>query len=570
MKKALLVTGLFYSVANAQNPLAIPDTITGTSINLTIADSANQFYTGYNTNTIGFNGSYLGPTIILNEGENVSINVNNQLTDTTTVHWHGLHIAPENDGGPHTSIPPSTTWNPSFAVMDVAGTYWYHPHLHMKTVEHVTKGAAGFIIVRDAIEAQLNLPRRYNTDDFPIVIQSRCFDANKQFVIDTAGDNTILVNGTLNPSLQSPAQVIRLRLLNGSTNRFYNLGLQNNQAFFQIASDGGLLSQPVSLTRLRLAPGERAEILVNLTGMQGQQVYIVSYGSEFPNGIYGASNPASMGPGTIPGYSSNALNGSDFNILLLDVVAQTINPITSIPSSLVTVTPYNPSSANSNFPITIAPQVMGPNGMVNGPFELNNQLFNMNVINHTAYLGNTETWTIQNNTAIAHPFHVHGLQFYVVDRNGSPPPQNEQGRKDVVVVYAQETVKIIMKFDDFSNDMIPYMYHCHMLTHEEEGMMGQYLVRTSTAVNEFSNEDNLILYPNPSQGKFYVQLVNTANTKTTIKLTDMTGRTVNERGLVFTNGAAKLEFENLTPGIYYLTISSADTTFTKKIVITPS
>ena len=568
MKKIIFfLLTLFFIYAKAQNPLAIPDTLTGTSFNLSVNDSTKTWYAGFSTATIGINAAYLGPTLLFNKGDHVQLNIQNLLTDTTTIHWHGLHIFPENDGSPHTTIPPSTTWNLNFTVMDVAGTYWYHSHLHMKTAEHVIKGAAGFIIVLDTIEAKLNLPRKYNVDDFPIVIQSRCFDLNKQFVIDTTDDNIILVNGTLNPFLYVPAQVVRLRLLNGSTNRTYNLGLQNNQGFYQIGSDGGLLSQPVSLTRLLLAPGERAEILVNLTGQQGQQVFIVNYGSELPNGIYGALNPSGMGMGTIPG-SSNLLNGSNFNVLLLNVIAQTINPVSTIPSSLVIVTPYNPASAHLTFPITITPQVMGPNAMVNGPFELNNQLFNMNVINHTASLGYTEIWTINNNTAIAHPFHVHGLQFYIVDRNNAPPPANERGRKDVVFIRAQETVKIIMKFEDFTHTSVPYMYHCHMLTHEEEGMMGQYLILNPTAVNEIPGYDNFFLYPDPSGRTFFIQFPDIMNEEMFASITDVQGRIIHQNRIFLTGNFLKLQLNDIADGIYVLSLKGTNTFFIKKILLT--
>ena len=128
----------------------------------------------------------LGPTLILEKGQEISIDVINKLTEPTTLHWHGLHVSPKNDGGPHTVIEPNQTWSPSFTVLDEAATYWYHPHLHEKTEEQVTMGAAGFIIVRDNIESELNLPRNYGIDDIPVVIQSRAFDDDKQFLTKTA------------------------------------------------------------------------------------------------------------------------------------------------------------------------------------------------------------------------------------------------------------------------------------------------------------------------------------------------------------------------------------------------
>ena len=151
---------LVSSQISAQNPLLIPDTLSSTNINLTLQNGTHQFYSGINTSTMGANGNILGPTLIFNQGDFVNITVDNQLSDTTTIHWHGLHVSPENDGGPHTYILSGDTWNPGFTVMDKAATYWYHPHLHRKTNEHVSKGIAGMIIVRDNDEATLTLPSR--------------------------------------------------------------------------------------------------------------------------------------------------------------------------------------------------------------------------------------------------------------------------------------------------------------------------------------------------------------------------------------------------------------------------
>jgi blue copper oxidase len=567
MKKILLVFSVFgFLHINAQNPLAIPDTLSGSMINLTIRDTVKTWY-GSATNTIGVNADYSGPVLILNKGDTVQINVQNLLVDTTTVHWHGLQVSPANDGGPHVTIAPFTTWSPRFRVLDEAGVYWYHGHLHMKTVEHVTRGLAGMIIVRDSVEAQLNLPRTYNTDDFPLILQTQCFDSNKQLVVETVSDSLPLVNGTLNPYLQVPAQVIRLRLLNGAIDRVFNIGLQNNITFYQIASDGGLLSQSMPMTRLRLAPGERAEILIDLGGMQGMQVNLISFNSELPSGIYGAANPAAMGPGVIQGYSSNPLNGADFTLVQLNVIAATANPVLTIPQSLVTLTTYDPSTANSTFSIDLTSQVAGPNGMLNGPFSLNNQAFDIGVINRISYLGDIEIWTIQNNTVIAHPFHLHGLQFYIVSRNGNPPPANEAGRKDVVLVHAQETVIIIMKWEYYTDDMIPYMYHCHMLTHEEHGMMGQLLVLDPVSVTETFNENQFVLYPNPSTGNFFILSDNLNSIITNVKVFDIFGRYVDSVSTM-ENGTLKISLNNIPDGLYFVQFSVGDVVITRKIIKT--
>jgi len=553
------------SVTIAQNPLAIPDTLSGTGFNLVIYDTTKIFYNGYTTNTFGVNGNYLGPTLFLNKGDSVSMLVNNTLADTTTIHWHGLHVASKNDGGPHTVILPNTVWNPKFKVRDLAGTYWYHPHLHMKTNLHATKGAAGLIIVRDSIETTLPLPRKYGIDDYPLVIQSKAFDTGKQITVGNAYDSVMMVNGTIDPYLQVPAQVVRLRLLNASSDRVYNYGFTGNMTFYQVASDGGLLQNPVALTRLRQGPGERAEILVNLTALQGQTINLVSFASEFPNGIYGASNPAAMGAGTITGYASNPLNGADFNVLQLQVGAPTNNPVTTIPSSLVTVTPWNTSQASVTRTLTFAPETMGANQAVNGPFVINNVSFDRNVINYTIPKDNIEIWELDNQTAIAHPFHIHDVQFYVFDMNGSAPPANMAGRKDVILVPAQQTVKFITKFETFC-DTVPYMYHCHMLKHEDDGMMGQFNVQCPLiGISDLTEENNSVLiFPNPASGKLFLSKPEQLK-QYEIFIYDPAGRLILRSANNLTNSA--LDVSQWSKGFYTVSIFDGKSTFHKKLII---
>ena len=292
MRKLLILVlfGLGNSL-NAQNHIIIPDTLSGPQIKLELKNGIHEFYSGIPTNTMGANGNILAPTLILNKGDKLDFEVTNSLSDTTTIHWHGLHVAPKNDGGPHTIIKPGETWKPSFEILDKAATYWYHPHLHHKTDQHVSKGISGLIIVRDEEEARLGLPRRYGKDDFPIVLQTKDFDANNQILFHTNSDDVAMVNATINGTLDVPAQVIRLRVLNGSSQRAFNVGFNGDRAFYQIASDGGLLEKPVELTRLLLSPGERAEVLLDLSEMAGDSIKLMSFASELPNGIYGAAIP---------------------------------------------------------------------------------------------------------------------------------------------------------------------------------------------------------------------------------------------------------------------------------------
>ena len=545
-------------ITQAQNPLLIPDTLSGTNINLTLQNGTHQFLSGNITNTMGTNGNILGPTLLLNKGDLVNFSINNQLGENTTIHWHGLHVAPENDGGPHTVITNNTTWQPSFEIMDRAATYWYHPHLHEKTDMHVSKGIAGLIIVRDNDEAALPLPRTYGVDDFPLVIQTKDFDANNQIMTHSNSDDKVMVNATIDATLQTPAQVVRFRVLNGSSQRIFNLGLSGNQTFYQITSDGGLLSAPVALTRLKLAPGERAELLIDFSNMNGQTMQLKSYASELPNGNYGATYPG-MGQGmSLTGYNPNSLNGSNFDLMTFNIGTSTANPITSIPTSLVTINPISQVGAN-NRNLTFSPASMGMNAL-NGDFLINNQAFDMSVINQTIILGSTEIWSLTNQSPIAHPFHIHDVQFQILDRNGVAPSANEQGWKDVVLVNTQETVRFIAKFEDFANDSIPYMYHCHMLIHEDGGMMGQFIVTDTSTVNTqpVLTSNSISIYPNPTNGFTTVKVDGVDNF--IIKVYGIDGK------LVLETMDEKIDMTRFESGFYVFKIITNHQILTKQVV----
>ncbi|HXH20065.1 MAG TPA: multicopper oxidase domain-containing protein, partial [Chitinophagales bacterium] len=422
--------------ASAQTLIPIPDTLSGNTLLLTIDDSVTQFFTGYNTATIGYNGSYLGPTLILRQGDSVTLHVRNALDDTTTTHWHGLHVSPMNDGGPHSLILPGQTWMPHFTVMDKAATYWYHPHLHGKTMAQIVKGAAGLIIVRDSEEAALALPRTYGVDDIPLIFQFQTFDTvTRQIMVNDDFDNAVVVNGTLNGMLNIPAQVVRLRLLNASSLRFFRFGISDNRAFYQIATDNSLLDAPVSLTRLELSPGERAEILIDFTGeQQGSTLFLKTFGSEMPTGYPGGPPLMTMPLGP--------LDNLDFIVLQFNVTAPASGAVTAIPDALVSNTIWSQAGASTRYINFTAQPMMSTN------FFINNVKFDMGVINFSVQQETVEIWDINNLTFMAHPFHIHGNHFYVIEKNGMQPPLNEQGRKDVVLVPAMGSVKIITKYAD--------------------------------------------------------------------------------------------------------------------------
>lgn len=561
---------LLYSGVMAQsNPLFIPDTLIGSIINLDMHKDSVQFFPAGNiTYTYAFNSnSYLGPTLILNKGSNVNITVNNQIGDTTTVHWHGLHVPSKWDGGPHTPIFPGATWNPQFTVMDNAATYWYHPHMHMKTAEQAIKGAAGLIIVRDPVEAALALPRRYGIDDFPLIVQSLQHDSMNQAMPLGMEDSTILVNGGRANNGYTvygnfPAQVIRMRLLNASGERTFNFGFTANKQFRVIASDGGLLDAPVNATRIRLAPGERTEILLDLIGMNGQTIYLMSYASELAMGIQGGPTMP-MPPGSPP--MDSPLNGIDYDIMQINVVPQTISPITAIPSMLTTNNPYSAAMANT----TRTVRFTADSAMVmDGPFYFNDSSFNMMRIDYEIPLNSVEIWKLVNETMVAHPFHIHDVQFFVIDRNGSPPSPEESGRKDVVLIPSGDSLMFITKFEDFADTLIPYMFHCHILMHEDDGMMGQFIVNPSgVGIFEInSEEDDLILFPNPATERIHFHMSNSADIRQLeIAVYDQTGH------LVFQSASSihdvSIDVSGWNKGFYTLSIFDGKRMIYKKVVI---
>lgn len=568
MKRNLLFTTSFLisKILLAQNPLAIPPALTGTNFNLDVQTGVTQFYPGINTVTYGVNGPLLGPTLIVNKWDWVTMNVTNNLTgtgNTTTMHWHGMHVPAVADGGPHQIINQGATWSPSFQILNPASTLWYHPHGQNKTDKQVSKGIAGMIIIKDSTEAALTLPRTYGVDDFPIVVQTKAFDVLNQIAIATEEDTAVMVNGTVHPYLNAPEQVVRLRLLNGSSMRTFNFGFTNNQSFKMIASDAGLLDTALSLTRIRLSPGERAEILLDLQGMIGQTIFLKSYSSEMPNGIYGAATVTGMAGGSIPGYNLNPLNGADFEVLQINVVAQTVNPILSTPTFLTTNIPWTNFTTTRTFSLT--PDVMmDPLQQVVGPFLINGAMFDMMVINETCYLNTVEKWRVTNMTGVAHPFHIHDMYFYILNKSSGPVPNYEKGKKDVVLIMPQQYVEFVTKFEDFANDSVPYMYHCHLLHHEDDGMMGSFVVldTTSTAgISQNIAEKIFTVYPNPADDIININV--SSDEKYTLVISNLLGI---EIYVSEATSNLKLEISNFPKGIYFIQLKTNNKLFTQKFI----
>lgn len=530
MKHLLLIAGcitcmLSSGYAQNYNPLHIPDTLVGPTFELHMIDTFKQFFPGQQTITSGFNGDWWGPTLIMNKGENVQMYVHNHLNDSSTVHWHGMHLPAVMDGGPHQIIPPGTIWSPYWKVDNFAATYFYHPHLHEMTEKQLAAGLGGFLIIRDSAEAALKLPRTYGVDDIPLAITDRKFTSDNQIRYKDAhyGD-TVIVNGVMNATVTLPAQIVRLRLLDLAQERAYLLGFSDNRNFWVIAGDGGLLDTPVVMNRLLMGVAERYEILVDLNGMEGKELKLMAYNASLATDVNGSE------PANTPVPFGNKLGRKNFMILHMKVDPKTANPITNIPKQLVKNTYFDAATAVKERKVVLGDE---PNSNIFATRSwLDGRFFVFDRIDHYVPLDNTEIWAIKDESLGSHAFHIHDIEFKILDINGAPPPAHEAGWKDVVYVRRNTTVRFITKFTDFADTIKPFMYHCHILFHEDEGMMGQFLVvppgfqippdsttsvlspiqKTNYAIEVFPNPASSVLYfKDPKDaGMYYADVFNQA------------------------------------------------------------
>ena len=471
------------------SPLKIPALLEGTSgangkvFELSAGAGKSQFLAGVSTPTLGINGDYFGPTIRCRVGDRITLRVKNTLTEPTTLHWHGLHIPARYDGGPHQVVEPGATWEPSFEIKQKASLCWYHSHLLGRTGEQVLRGLAGLFLIEDEESRSLHLPSEYGVDDIPLVIQDRRFNRDGSFDYLTAmpdtmmgyKGNVILVNGTVDPHFVVRRQRTRVRVLNASNSRIYTLGRDDGAELVVIGSDGSLLERPVRQRRVRLGPGERVELLLDMQA--NQAIRLMSYPDPVTTGA--------MGPGMMMG----GMAGNTETFPIIELRAEKLEAADlSILERLIRVPSWTPAQAARTRTFTLdMPMMMGMGmgmgmgGMMGrrtmgGLMGINGRSMSMDRIDVQVPLGSVEIWEIRNATVLAHSFHIHDIQFRVLDRDGNPPLPNELGLKDTVLVDPGSVVRVIAEFTDFADSQRPYMYHCHILEHEDAGMMGQFVV----------------------------------------------------------------------------------------------
>ena len=528
MKKKLQLFAILILISNGiqaqYNTMPMPEALYGTTFNLNIHESTKQLVTGNQTITGAINNeTFWGPTLFVNKGDLVHMNVTNYLNESTTLHWHGMHLPSVMDGGPHQVIPAGTLWQPYWTVMNQATTLWYHPHLHETTQAQMTKGIGGFIIVKDPQESALALPRTYGVDDIVLALTSRSYTATTNtFVSSTRvyGDY-MLTNGTPSAQYTLPKQYVRMRILNAEIERGYNLGFSDNRTFYIIGNDGGLLNAPVAVTRVKLMVGERVEIMVNLGGdTVGSSLDLKAYNSGQAFGFPGGE------PNTSGDFGS-LLNNADFNILHINVGAATSTPIIAVPTTLASNTYWSAADATVTRAVAVTNGNPGPASV---PFNFDNVSYSLTMTPKVVNLNDVEKWTVTNSNVFGHSFHLHDVEFKIVARNGSATAvgTHESGWKDTFYLPKNESVTFVAKFDDFADSDVnhPYMYHCHFGGHEDGGMMGQFIVTGTMATNQNATNTNFSLYPNPANDKLFVNLKDTATEIYYVTISTITGRIV--------------------------------------------
>ena len=437
--------------------LPVPNTVTGNATltaQETIANinGSNISVLGYQTNGI------LGPTIRINSGNNTNINFQNNLSEKSNIHWHGLKVPANMDGHPEDIINAGSNFNYRFPINQRAGLNWYHPHPDGATARQAFQGLAGLFIINDAEEAALNLPS--GVYEIPLVIQDKRFtttgiDYNPSMMDVMTGyiGDTMIVNGVASPYTEVSTRFYRLRILNGSNARIYNLSLSNNADLIIIGNDGGLLKNPAAVKNILLAPGERLDVLVNFTGLTpGTDVFLES--KEFNN-------------------AGNAQGKKEFKILKFKITKR-VNDSFTIPVSLSSFNAVSPSSSSKTRNFILNAMQMGSGMNMTGIHRINGKTYDKNRIDETVATNETEIWVFDNSKGDEpHPMHLHAVHFQVLERRGGRGQliASESGWKDTVLVMPGETVKIIIPFANLTG---VFVFHCHNLEHEDDGMMLQY------------------------------------------------------------------------------------------------
>ena len=502
------------------------------------------------TTVWGYNGTYPGPTIEASVGNPVTVTWRNDLRDSTgafltkhalpvdsclagpdtegasarvVVHLHGGHVGPESDGYPEATMLPGQSQTFHYPNNQLATTLWYHDHAMGITRLNVIMGLAGFYLVRDAAEGALNLPS--GAYEIPLAIQDRTLKADGSLIYPSVwremffGDKAV-VNGKVWPYLDVNRGKYRFRILNGSTSRVYTLHLSNGAPFYQIGSDGGLLTAPVARDSMTITPGERADVVVDFAPYAAGTEILLTNSAPAPFPTADATMPA------LPNLMKFIVQAPSGHTAALPI---TLASVPRIPESEAIQT-RDFKLARSAAPLPCGGQFWTINGK------------QFDEVTEFPVVNTTEIWRFQNHSEVSHPMHIHLVEFQILDRQnfvmqgdsialvGSPtPPQPfEAGWKDTAPVKPNEVLRVIARFKDFTGR---YVYHCHILEHEDHEMMRQFQVVSApvTGIGETVPLYTLALHgarPNPFNPRTRIDFELPRRARVRLDVFDVSGRLV--------------------------------------------
>lgn len=426
-------------------PLIIPKVLTGSNITLTAKLADVQILPGTKTKMWTYNGTFPGPTIRRPTGQTTTVTLVNNLPPEAgdlTLHNHGNHSTPENDGQPDDFLAANGGGKVTYTYTgkeaggnERGATQWYHDHRMDVTGRNVWMGLAGMYIIDDPADPQ-TLPK--GSFDVPLMLTDRSFDANNQLQYNPSGNigltgNRILVNGVPQPYFVVGDRKYRLRILNASNARSYTLALSNGQAFTQIGTESGLLPAPVKRTQISIAPAERVDVVIDFARKLGQKIVLQNL----------------------------AADGS-LRQLMQFRVSRDLVETSSIPSKLRALPQLDATSA-------VTRTFVMSRSRLTGQWLINGLPFDPNRIDASPRLGTTETWIFRNGSSSNHVIHVHDVDQQLVSRNGVPAKPWER-MKESWNLDIGETIVLRVRFTD---NLGKFVFHCHILEHEDDAMMAQ-------------------------------------------------------------------------------------------------
>ncbi|WBU48617.1 multicopper oxidase CueO [Kosakonia pseudosacchari] len=514
------------SLLAAERPaLPIPPLLTADAQNriaLTV-QAGETLFGNKRAATWGYNGALLGPALQLRQGREVTVEIRNTLAEETTVHWHGVEVPGEVDGGPQGIIKAGGSRTVTFTPTQQAATCWFHPHQHGKTGRQVAMGLAGLVLIEDDNSRKLRLPQQWGIDDVPVIVQDKKFTANGQIdyqldVMSAAvgwfGD-TLLTNGAIYPQHSAPRGWLRLRLLNGCNARSLKFATSDQRPLYVVASDGGLLAEPVKVSELPMLMGERFEVLVDtsngkpfdLLTLPVQQMGMTVAPFDQPQPVLRIQPLQVTASGTLPDTLATlpalpALAGLTQRTLQLSM-----DPMLDMMGMQALQQKYGDSAMagmmdhgqmggmhkdqNQMHHGDMGNMQMGNSQMQHGKMQMNHgqmnhggngfdfhnanringKAFDMTTPQFAAQKGQYERWVISGEgDMMLHPFHIHGTQFRILSEHGKPPAAHRAGWKDTVEVYGARS-EVLVRFQHDAPKEFAYMAHCHLLEHEDTGMM---------------------------------------------------------------------------------------------------